>query len=821
MATRLQQTGTSATSKGRKFRLPTEIKPIIKEPLGANAGTGVLPDNTAQDPSGTPIPTPQPPVDILANLENGTGVRKEPTVATPQKPLVTVGGTVDNFSSLSDDEKDDQILLKLSKEEALTDEERMFKIKQFKAKQNVTQDSLGLAGVGDEIKGQISGLEDDLNIRAGEQKTEREKLIAQKQRELDTLLGREEVQLRQSGNREQDAAGTRLSFSGFGRSTFAADQAGQIQKRVEQSVEAVRRANDLELSLFKRQLEGADAESLQADRDAINNLKSQARQFELDSAKEVARLNAENSLNFEESFSNMLQTLTPESQKKFDKDASAALGFASDEFGNALFTDENGEPIPLPKDEEGIKWGRYEDRFGNTVFFDESDPTNTMRPNRAKTFEQPDGSVGSSPTSDASGMQTEGSGAEYIRDDGTTGLLGENCVKYARTIVPNLPFGLVSKEDKVNAINFAEKEGFGSTNANLAQVGDAILTKEGSWGHAAVIKGIDPETGEFILEEANYKSGQVTNGRRIDPNDPLIIGMVSNSAQPQMSSAINELDENGQGEGQTASVGSQVMIEATDIPEVDFSASQAAEFLKYEKDPNFIPKSVGNEQELEQFYNEYEVFKKQSDNKPIKLDPSDEFNFTKDLRKEFNALVKDPKKAIVQIGLIRTSFDDAKKRVARGDSINASSQGILVPFQKMLDPTSVVRESEYARSGDGQSLLKNIEGKYQRIKQGGAGVTVEGLQEFFDTAELFMAQYENSIIEEARPFMNESKRYGLDDNSIFGADVMKLIKRGRQEVGGSTGFEDQLQEGEVLIEDADGNIVAVTESEILPTDKRL
>ena len=43
---------------------------------------------------------------------------------------------------------------------------------------------------------------------------------------------------------------------------------------------------------------------------------------------------------------------------------------------------------------------------------------------------------------------------------------------------------------------------------------------------------------------------------------------------------------------------------------------------------------------------------------------------------------------------------------------NAASQAVLVTFQKILDPTSVVRESEYARTFDGQAILDRM----QRIR---------------------------------------------------------------------------------------------------------
>ena len=71
---------------------------------------------------------------------------------------------------------------------------------------------------------------------------------------------------------------------------------------------------------------------------------------------------------------------------------------------------------------------------------------------------------------------------------------------------------------------------------------------------------------------------------------------------------------------------------------------------------------------------------------------------------------------------------------ARRGDMAAGSQAVLVTFQKILDPTSVVRESEYARSAAGQAALAQIQGAYERVQQGGAGVPVQELEKFAQMA---------------------------------------------------------------------------------------
>jgi hypothetical protein len=91
--------------------------------------------------------------------------------------------------------------------------------------------------------------------------------------------------------------------------------------------------------------------------------------------------------------------------------------------------------------------------------------------------------------------------------------------------------------------------------------------------------------------------------------------------------------------------------------------------------------------------------------------------------KQQNAIMQDASRQL----------DDEAKRA--GGWMNPASQAILVTFQKILDPLSVVRESEYARSPEGMGLKHRIEGYFDRLKQGGVGMTLEDLRAFAQMAQ--------------------------------------------------------------------------------------
>ncbi len=89
----------------------------------------------------------------------------------------------------------------------------------------------------------------------------------------------------------------------------------------------------------------------------------------------------------------------------------------------------------------------------------------------------------------------------------------------------------------------------------------------------------------------------------------------------------------------------------------------------------------------------------------------------------------------------------AYDRYVRGEAtdLNATSQAIITTFNKILDPTSVVRESEYARSPEGQSLIDAISGRIAALSQGGPGLTPASLKEFVDLANVFVTNAQQSL----------------------------------------------------------------------------
>lgn len=92
---------------------------------------------------------------------------------------------------------------------------------------------------------------------------------------------------------------------------------------------------------------------------------------------------------------------------------------------------------------------------------------------------------------------------------------------------------------------------------------------------------------------------------------------------------------------------------------------------------------------------------------------------------------------------------------------NAAAQAILVTFQKILDPTSVVRESEFLRSEAGLSFLSRMRGAIEGIFLGGAGVPVSELVSFVEMAETFFIEQQEALDFSARQYRAMSFDEGM------------------------------------------------------------
>ena len=107
-------------------------------------------------------------------------------------------------------------------------------------------------------------------------------------------------------------------------------------------------------------------------------------------------------------------------------------------------------------------------------------------------------------------------------------------------------------------------------------------------------------------------------------------------------------------------------------------------------------------------------------------------------------------------------------RMAQRGDLLAGSQAILISFNKLLDPTSVVRESEYARSATGQSAIETLKGYADKLKKGGAGVVLGELKTYKQFGEKDVQKALESTVGPERKRISRLVDFaGVDPDLVF------------------------------------------------------
>lgn len=145
------------------------------------------------------------------------------------------------------------------------------------------------------------------------------------------------------------------------------------------------------------------------------------------------------------------------------------------------------------------------------------------------------------------------------------------------------------------------------------------------------------------------------------------------------------------------------------------------------------------------------------------LSPTSESNIVNRLTNQWAAAKKPAEELERQASLMKVGMDAAR----RGD-LAQGSQAVLVTFQKILDPTSVVRESEYDRSAAGQSLMNRVAGAMEQLARGGAGIRLGELEKFHKLAEEAVKAQTNAYLRATRERVGRTAdRYNIPREIVF------------------------------------------------------
>ena len=156
----------------------------------------------------------------------------------------------------------------------------------------------------------------------------------------------------------------------------------------------------------------------------------------------------------------------------------------------------------------------------------------------------------------------------------------------------------------------------------------------------------------------------------------------------------------------------------------------------------------------------------------LKQEEKDKLKLEDDYRKEIeqNKIIKDTRQVNSDVSRMNKVWETYKNN-PNTKSKNALDQALVITFNKMMDPGSVVRESEFARTPQGLALMARLEGLGERFKQGGIGLTDEARQEIINISE----QLQSGQIDEANRLLSTYEELATQRN-LNTKNIFKYFK---------------------------------------------
>lgn len=142
----------------------------------------------------------------------------------------------------------------------------------------------------------------------------------------------------------------------------------------------------------------------------------------------------------------------------------------------------------------------------------------------------------------------------------------------------------------------------------------------------------------------------------------------------------------------------------------------------------------------------------------------DSLKFLSDIkgRIELNPIIKQAQQVGLDYGALDAAWTQSRREAAQlkvdpnSTSRFASDQALITKFNKILDPTSVVRESEYARSLEGGTLIDQLYGATKKyLTEGGSGLTDTQRKELFEVATKVKESYDQQTLKKVQGYLME------------------------------------------------------------------
>ena len=145
-----------------------------------------------------------------------------------------------------------------------------------------------------------------------------------------------------------------------------------------------------------------------------------------------------------------------------------------------------------------------------------------------------------------------------------------------------------------------------------------------------------------------------------------------------------------------------------------------------------------------------------------RLEKNQQFINSTRIRQEF--INRPEVKEFITIKTAARSMDSLLDKAIKGDINNRLSldQALITMFNKMTDPQSVVRESEYARTPQNLPIINQLTGAIQKVAEGGAGLTDADRKALVWGAKVITNERGRTYNETLDEYLGLASEYNLD-----------------------------------------------------------
>lgn len=518
---------------------------------------------------------------------------------------------------------------------------------------------------------------------------------------------------------------------------------------------------------------------IQNDREKTEDEKFEAIQTaQADYKKNVAQINQ---TSFEARY-NVSQTAAEQVRdmkfRQVDTNVSAVLGYASDANGNPIL-DEYGQKIEIPKESQS----NYEyvepqyDAYGRMT-----SPGGSFDPSTGQFT--PDLSIGvPSDVRQSGGVNYSTPEVKsYLEDIFGVGQVGGWCGVYSSTISTASPVGDTYKEKMTHVVP-----------GEVPSAGDKLILplgvtdKDQGYGHVATVIGYNEATGDIYVVESNADGRQNKgNGEGVVTLGTYNINTLNTKYGEQSYGFVpGELKEpyKSSVEGIEMTFGTSMYGGGgTDLASLDAESDQYG--LTGEAKAKYMQSRASGMSPDEALSSAFSQSGEEA--------TSENFDQITKLQTQYKPLVQELR--TLEEGYATASNFDVKTKNIYSD------QALIFAFMKILDPTSVVREGEYATALNNASVLDTLSNQWKKAVAGEGLLKEEQRKNLLKEMERIYNQKRGIYEKEMQQATTVGEMFGIDPNLYLSGydlpDSSATQDTGTvpspSSVGGSTGGESNV-----------------------------